>query len=427
MWSKAAAPFVLVIALVLTTGRPSAAPQVGPLDLSGSLNGAPYRIKVPAVWNGTLLVWVHGYRDKADHPGEIDDRTAELAPSAALEAPLLAQGFALAGSAFKDNGWAIEDGIKDTKNLVAFFRDTIAIPDYTILGAASFSTLIAYDSMARFGGLYDGAITACGAGAGATRTWDTSADLLIVYDTVFGALSSWGTAADVRDDLDFETEVFPKLLQEVANPANFPKFEFLRLVLGIPGRGLTPPPPPDFFPGWVFSDMFFATEARAELERRARGPVVETVGHVYEVTAAESAYLVALGVPPAIIDGWLAAMNTQTGIVAPVSSRNYLERNADFDGNFRAPVLSIHTIIDPLLPVSHEAALLDTVRTNREDNLFQAYTSGTAHCEFTGPQLLTAVGAMDVWARTGVRPTAASFPGALGFVSNFAPPPFPQP
>ena len=120
-------------------------------------------------------------------------------------------------------------------------------------------------------------------------------------------------------------------------------------------------------------------------------------------------------------------MSTQTGIVAPVSSRNYLERNVDFGGNFKAPVLSIHTIIDPLLPVSHEAALLDTVRTNREDNLFQAYTSGTAHCEFTGPQLLTAVGAMDLWARTGVRPTAESFPGALGFVSNFAPPPFPQP
>ena len=64
--------------------------QVGPLDLSGSLNGAPYRIRVPANWNGTLLVFAHGYRDKADHPGEVDNRNADLAPSAALEAPLLA-------------------------------------------------------------------------------------------------------------------------------------------------------------------------------------------------------------------------------------------------------------------------------------------------------------------------------------------------
>jgi hypothetical protein len=28
---------------------------------------------------------------------------------------------------------------------------------------------------------------------------------------------------------------------------------------------------------------------------------------------------------------------------------------------------------------------------------------------------------------TGARPVAAQFPAALGFVSNFSPPPFPQP
>ena len=75
---------------------------------------------------------------------------------------------------------------------------------------------------------------------------------------------------DRRDDIDFETEVNAKLASEVANVANFPKFEFMRLVLGVPGAALTPPPPPNFFPGWVFSDMFFATEARAEVERSPR-------------------------------------------------------------------------------------------------------------------------------------------------------------
>ena len=38
-------------------------PAVGPLDLSGELHGAPYRIRVPENWNGTLLVFAHGYRD----------------------------------------------------------------------------------------------------------------------------------------------------------------------------------------------------------------------------------------------------------------------------------------------------------------------------------------------------------------------------
>ncbi len=57
-----------------------AADQVGPIDTSGEINGAPYRIVVPAVWNGTLLVYAHGYRDKADQPGEVDNRNADIAP-----------------------------------------------------------------------------------------------------------------------------------------------------------------------------------------------------------------------------------------------------------------------------------------------------------------------------------------------------------
>ncbi len=120
-------------------------------------------------------------------------------------------------------------------------------------------------------------------------------------------------------------------------------------------------------------------------------------------------------------------MNARPAIVAPASSRNYLARYADYNGNFQHPVLSMHTIIDPILPVSHEAALLASVRLKRQDNLFQTYTSGVGHCNFTGPQLLTAVTAMQAWLTTGVRPTAGSFPTVLDFVPGFSPPAFPQP
>src|SRR5688572_25235544 len=95
-------------AAALTFAVPAATAAPGPLDVSGELNGAPYRIVVPANWNGKLLVHAHGYRDKADHAGEVDDRSAPASPNAALEAPLLAQGYALAGSAYSGNGWAVQ-------------------------------------------------------------------------------------------------------------------------------------------------------------------------------------------------------------------------------------------------------------------------------------------------------------------------------
>ena len=35
---------------------------------AGSLNGAKYRIELPAKWNGTLLIYSHGYRYAAPAP-----------------------------------------------------------------------------------------------------------------------------------------------------------------------------------------------------------------------------------------------------------------------------------------------------------------------------------------------------------------------
>ncbi len=406
-----------------------AQPKGGAIDMSGEINGAPYRVVVPANWNGTLLVYAHGYRDRADHPGEVDNRNADVAPSPALEPVLLAQGYALAGTAYRNNGWAVEEGIQDMKNLVVFFRNHVAQPDRTIIWAVSMGTVIGFKSIELFGGtFYDGALCACAVGAGTSRSFDTSGDLMLAYDTVFGSLPAWGTVGDVRDDLDFETEVFPKIFAEVNNPTNFPAYEFIRLVVGTPGRGIMPPPPPAFYPGWIFTDMFFATEARAELERRAHGPIVQNLNRNYSLTPAETGYLMALGVPPAVISNWLVAMNAQRNISAPHFSRSYVEQFANYSGRIGQPVLTLHTIIDPLVTVSQERAYLDTVTaTGHQSRLFQTYTDGNGHCNFTGPQLITAVNAINNWVITGVRPTQANFPAAIGFLQNFTPPPLNQP
>jgi hypothetical protein len=415
----------IALLLALTLIDRSPATKAAPLDLSGEINGAPYRIRVPETWNGTLLVFAHGYRDKADHPGEVDNRNADVAPSAALEAPLLAQGFALAGTAYKDNGWAIKDAIQDVKNLVVFFRENVAQPQHTILVAASVGTFVGFKSMEQFGGIYDGALCLCGVGAGATRLWDSGVPAYLAYDVIFGIPASWGTVGEVRNDLDFDTEVLAKLVPELSNIANFPKFEFIRLVAKTPGRGITPPPPPGFYPGWVLTDFFFLTEARAELQRRAGGPFVQNLDQNYTLTAAEKAYLAGLGLPGPVVDAWLAQMNARRNIEAKPSARNYVRNNTDFNGKIQHPILTVHTIIDPLLVVANESAYAELIASqNREELLFQTYTTGVGHCTLTGPQILTAVNAIDLWVRTGVRPTSALFPSGLGFNQTFVPPPF---
>jgi dienelactone hydrolase len=120
-------------------------------------------------------------------------------------------------------------------------------------------------------------------------------------------------------------------------------------------------------------------------------------------------------------------MNAGRTISASTSARNYAEHWADYSGKIKKPLLTLHTRTDSLVPVQHESAYAETVAAaGRTDNLAQTFTNGNGHCSFTGPQLVTALTALDSWVATGTKPTDASFPAALGFLPGFTPPAWPQ-
>jgi pimeloyl-ACP methyl ester carboxylesterase len=336
---------------------------------------------------------------------------------------LLDQGWALAGTAYKDNGWVVKDGLDDVVALTSHFKDTIANPVRTYLWGFSLGSVVTLELAERNAGAFDGYLAACSIGAGTPRGADWLLSLMLAYDVAFGEPASWGSPGDVRDDLDFESEVVPVLLPQIFNPASFGRFEFVRLVAGTPGRGLALPP--SQFPGWIFDDFYFATEATAELERRAGGPLMQNLTHTYTLTQTETEYLASLGLDA---EPLVAAMNARRTIAASPSARNYLRQYAAFSGLIKKPVLTLHTEIDRLVPVSHESAYAETVAgAGRSKLLFQAYTTGVGHCNFTDAQRVAAVTELDGWVESGVRPTAADFPTNLGFDQSFVPPPWLQP
>ena len=409
---------LLAVAAAFALAVPVA--TAAPTELTGALDGAPYRIVVPDNWNGTLVVHAHGYRDLADHPGETDDRSAPASPSAPLEPFLLAQGYAIAGSAYKRNGWAVQEGIEDTKALVSHFRDTVGKPSRTLLWGFSMGSLVTFALAEQTAGHFDGYLAACAVGAGASRAWDGAAATALAYDAAFGWPAAWGTVGDARDDVDFDTEVLPTMFGHLFGPFGFGKAEFVRLVTGAAPSAFPAPA----FPSWLITNVFFGTEARAELERRAGGPVVQNLTHVYSLSAADKAYLATLGVNA---EPLLAYMNARRNITSPQSSRNYVEHWTDYSGKIKKPLLTLHTQTDSLVPVSHESAYAATVAdAGRSGLLAQTFTSGNGHCNFTGPQLLTALGALDSWVATGNSPAAAAFPAVLGFLPGFVAPAWPQ-
>ena len=118
----------------------------------------------------------------------MDDRSAPASPNAALEPVLLAQGYALAGSAYASNGWAVQDGISDTKRLVSHFREIVGQPSRTLLWGFSMGSIVTLALAEQTAGHFDGYLAACAVAAGTPRAWDGSIANSLAYDVAFG----WG-------------------------------------------------------------------------------------------------------------------------------------------------------------------------------------------------------------------------------------------
>ena len=80
---------------------------------TGQMTGAAYEIQLPKKWNGTLVIYNHGYRPAEPAPPDFApvDKSAVPAGGAEVAGKLLDEGYALAASAFKTNGWDVLDGV----------------------------------------------------------------------------------------------------------------------------------------------------------------------------------------------------------------------------------------------------------------------------------------------------------------------------
>src|SRR5258708_11107268 len=104
--------------------------------LTGTIGGANYLIQVPANWNGTLLLYSHGYV----FPGS--PLTPHDASDSLTGGALLQQGYALAGSSYSQNGWALQQAFHDQFALLDFFNATCGQPARTIPSGGSLGGII---------------------------------------------------------------------------------------------------------------------------------------------------------------------------------------------------------------------------------------------------------------------------------------------
>ena len=143
----------------------------------GTLDGAQYRIDIPADWNGELVMNAHGYVPAGSPP------TAPEVPGGMQ--PLLDRGFAVAASDYSAQGWAIGEGITDTERLRRHFVDRHGAPGKSWLVGWSMGGLVALASAERHPQSWDGVVSMCGV---AMSTEDLFARAVLAPLAAFDAL-----------------------------------------------------------------------------------------------------------------------------------------------------------------------------------------------------------------------------------------------
>lgn len=144
-----------LVSTMSTTAVASAATGPGRHTYTGSIDGAEYRVETPDRWNGTLILFSHGYiPDVEGFPPGIT-----LALRAETEQWLLEHGFAVAGSDYKGRfGMAVEDAMTDQIALLDWFDTTIGEPRRTIASGYSMGGGIATRLAERHPRRFDGVL-----------------------------------------------------------------------------------------------------------------------------------------------------------------------------------------------------------------------------------------------------------------------------
>ncbi|CAN5221834.1 alpha/beta hydrolase [soil metagenome] len=419
--------------LMATAGaaRTFAAETRGPLP-----NGGDWAVEAPSNWNGTVLLYSHGYSPVL--------RPAESAPRGQREA-LLAQGYGLAASSYSEAGWALEQAQVDQWTALDAFTAKYGKPKRVIAWGDSMGGLTSIALAERHPERLDGALAMCGSVSGVLGMMNTALDGAFAFKTLLAP------DADLRlvrtgDDRANGAAAQAVLEQAMKSPQGRARVALAAALAQLPGWADPASPKPaaaaydaqlDQQAKALVMGVFLP---RADQERRAGGVFSWNAGVDY------AAQLRLSGRRPAV-----AALYAKAGlsladdlkvlakaprIAADPAAVSYMAANYTVSGDLRRPLMTIHNIGDGLTVVSTNAGYASAVKSrNRSANLAQGFVDSAGHCLFTPGERLAAIQTLEARIDTGrwdVSPAAlnrrAEAAGdAEGRFIAFRPPPFARP
>ena len=363
-----------------------------------------YLIEVPSPWNGTLVLYSHGY--------SFGPPFGAPAPQAAPDAGdktthdwLLANGYAIAGSSYATTGWALQQAFQDQIAVLDVFKSKGYNATRTIAWGHSLGGMITAGLVQLFPNRFDGALPMCGVVAGGPGVWNQGLDSEFAFLTLQapGAFKLSGfTAADVGTNFSNATKAFNAAQ---ATPQGRARIALSAALADVPGWFAPASPEPaatDYAAqeanqlAWDNNpDLFFGFFGRFELELRAGGNFSWNTGVDYRVQLSHSsdrAEVAALYAAAGLdLNADLDTLNAAPRISANPAAVNYVTNFITYNGNLGIPVLTMHTTGDGLVEVTDENTYASVVRSAGDNSMLrQVFVHRAGHCTFTPAETITA-------------------------------------
>jgi pimeloyl-ACP methyl ester carboxylesterase len=410
---------------------------------TGELDGAKYAIKLPERWNGTLLLYSHGYRFAAPAPPSFDPVNTNAQVSSTdsdgtgadpLSASLLAAGYALAGSSYKSNGWAAADGVKAGVDLHAQFVALVGTPKRTYVWGDSLGGLVTELLAEAHPDWVDGAAPMCGVLAGPNYNFDAALDVAFAVKTLIDPqlkLTGYTSQEDASANWVHASEAVKTAAADVAGGGTA-KAIFIGSLVDAPVATLT-------YDGHdvtsqvkarveaLLTALAFGTSGRYELEQRVGGNPSDNSEADYSgrIDAAEADLIGTVG-------GKLEALQQQLAaaprVTADSTARAAFEQLGNPSGKLTVPTATMHTEQDPLVLVQNETVFAARASAaKRSSQLVQFFIKppatysettkapyGAGHCRFSDGQRQGLINVLDNWVRRSVYPSATGSASLIG-------------
>ncbi|GAB2849850.1 alpha/beta hydrolase [Streptomyces deserti] len=403
---------LLTVSLCVATAPPAQATATD-THLEGRLpSGARYAMDVPASWNGTVLLYSHGYAP-AGSPNP-----ARNTPDSAVLDKLLDEGYALIGSSYATTGWAVTEAVPDQLATLEEFTRRFGAARRTLAWGTSYGGLVTTMLAERHAGRFDGSLSMCGLVQGGVANWNSTLDPVFALKTLLapGADVPLTGFTDQAEAAGAANTLTTKVDAAQRTPEGRARIALAAALHNVPGHNDASQPRP----GPTDRDTRQANQYtairgliqlpafrwRQEAEARAGGNPSWNTGVDYSAMLARSPLYKEVtelyrkaGVS---LRADLAALNRAPRISADPSAVWWMRHTSVFTGRLTDPHLTIHTTGDALIPVQAESAYRRAATAAGSGPLLrQAYVDGPGHCTFTTGEMLAALHTLEHRLDTG--------------------------